>query len=59
VHYPLPLHLQPVFDHLGLREGRFPASEAAGRRVISLPMHPYLTEAEQVTVVEAVKESVG
>ncbi len=59
VHYPLPLHLQPVFDHLGLREGRFPASEAAARRVISLPMHPYLTEAEQVKVVEAAKESVG
>jgi UDP-2-acetamido-2-deoxy-ribo-hexuluronate aminotransferase len=59
VHYPLPLHLQPVFEHLGQGEGRFPVSEAAARRVISLPMHPYLTEADQVRVVQAVRESVG
>jgi UDP-2-acetamido-2-deoxy-ribo-hexuluronate aminotransferase len=58
VHYPLPLHLQPVFEHLGLREGRFPASEAAARRVISLPMHAYLTEEQQRQVVTAVRESV-
>jgi len=59
VHYPLPLHLQPVFEHLGQREGRFPVSEAAARRVVSLPMHPYLTEADQVRVVQAVRGSVG
>jgi UDP-2-acetamido-2-deoxy-ribo-hexuluronate aminotransferase len=57
VHYPLPLHLQPVFEHLGLRAGRFPVSEAAARRVISLPMHPYLTEDDQARVVRAVVES--
>jgi len=59
VHYPLPLHLQPVFEHLGLGEGRFPASETAARRVISLPMHPYLTEADQVKVMQAVRQAVG
>jgi len=59
VHYPLPLHLQPVFEHLGQREGRFPVSEAAARRVISLPMHPYLTEADQAQVVKAVRQAVG
>jgi len=59
VHYPLPLHLQPVFEHLGQREGRFPVSEAAARRVISLPMHPYLTEADQGRVVQAVRQSAG
>jgi UDP-2-acetamido-2-deoxy-ribo-hexuluronate aminotransferase len=59
VHYPLPLHLQPVFEHLGQGEGRFPVSEAAARRVISLPMHPYLTEADQVKVVRAVREAIG
>jgi UDP-2-acetamido-2-deoxy-ribo-hexuluronate aminotransferase len=59
VHYPLPLHLQPVFAHLGQGEGRFPVSEAAARRVISLPMHPYLTEADQVKVVRAVREAIG
>ena len=59
VHYPLALHMQPVFEHLGHREGSFPVSEAAARRVISLPMHPYLTEEQQVQVVRAVREAVG
>ena len=57
VHYPLPMHLQPVFAHLGQKEGTFPHSEAAARRVISLPMHPYLAEADQVKVVAALKEA--
>jgi len=59
VHYPLALHMQPVFAHLGLPEGSFPFSEAAARRVISLPMHPYLTEEQQVAVVQAVREASG
>jgi len=59
VHYPSPLHLQPALAHLGMREGRYPAAEAAARRVISLPMHPYLTESEQARVVQAVRESVA
>ena len=33
----------------GWAPGSFPVSEAAGRRVISLPMHPYLTEEQQAT----------
>jgi UDP-2-acetamido-2-deoxy-ribo-hexuluronate aminotransferase len=59
VHYPKPLHLQPVFEGLGQREGRFPAAEAAAGRVISLPMHPYLTEADQTKVVRAVRAAAG
>lgn len=58
VHYPVPLHLQPVFAHLGQGVGSFPVSEAAGRRVLSLPMHPYLTEDQQARIVTALKESV-
>ena len=58
VHYPVPLHLQPVFANLGHGVGSFPKSEAAGHRVLSLPMHPYLSEAHQVQVVQALKESV-
>jgi UDP-2-acetamido-2-deoxy-ribo-hexuluronate aminotransferase len=57
VHYPMALHMQPVFAHLGLREGSFPSSEAAARRVISLPMHPYLTEGDQDRVVTAVSQA--
>ena len=43
VHYPLPIHLQPVFSYLGLPGGIFPVSENASRVVMSLPMHPYLS----------------
>jgi UDP-2-acetamido-2-deoxy-ribo-hexuluronate aminotransferase len=56
VHYPVPLHLQPVFSYLNQGPGSFPASEAAAERVISLPMHPYLTEDQQQRVVQALKE---
>jgi UDP-2-acetamido-2-deoxy-ribo-hexuluronate aminotransferase len=58
VHYPMSLHEQPVFSHLGQPVGTFPVSEAAARRVISLPMHPYLTEEQQRTVVAALAEAV-
>jgi UDP-2-acetamido-2-deoxy-ribo-hexuluronate aminotransferase len=58
VHYPMSLHQQPVFDYLGQREGAFPLSEAAARRVISLPMHPYLTEEQQEKVIGALREAV-
>jgi UDP-2-acetamido-2-deoxy-ribo-hexuluronate aminotransferase len=59
VHYPLALHMQPVFENLGQREGSFPASEAAARRVISLPMHPYLADEQQQAVVDALAQAVA
>lgn len=55
VYYPKCLHEQPVFAPLGYKWGEFPASEHASRHVISLPMHPYLTEAEQDQIVAAVR----
>jgi UDP-2-acetamido-2-deoxy-ribo-hexuluronate aminotransferase len=58
VHYPVPLHLQPLFAACGLREGAFPVSERAARRVISLPMHPYLGEEDQRRVVGALRAAV-
>lgn len=58
VHYPVPLHRQPVFAHLKQSEGAFPVSEAAGRRVLSLPMHPYLTADQQAQVVKALADVV-
>lgn len=54
VHYPVPLHLQPVFSGLGFQRGSFPVSEFAGARVMSLPMHPYLSENEMNYIVDRI-----
>ncbi len=59
VHYPAPLHLQAAMAYLGYKPGDFPHAEKASRCVISLPMHPYLQEAEQLKVVEAVKHALA
>jgi UDP-2-acetamido-2-deoxy-ribo-hexuluronate aminotransferase len=48
-----------VFANLGYRKGDFPIAEKAGDRVMSLPMHPYLSEADQNKVVQALKEAVS
>ncbi len=52
VYYPLPLHLQPVFENLGYKLGDFPESEKAAEEALSLPMFPELKTSEQEYVVE-------
>lgn len=59
VYYPKCLHEQPVFASCGNKWGDFPESEKASREVLSLPMHPFLTESDQDLVVETLKEAVG
>ena len=54
IYYPLPLHLQPAFAHLGYTSGQLPASESASREVLSLPTYPELSEAQQEQVVRSV-----
>src|SRR5436190_14710932 len=53
VYYPKCLHEQPVFSKLGYKLGDFPESEKASREVLSLPMHPFLSETDQDAVVKA------
>jgi len=54
VYYPKCLHEQPVFANNGCKWGDLPESEKASREVISLPMHPFLTEEEQDRIVRSV-----
>jgi len=53
VYYPKCLHEQPVFARYGYARGDFPNAERAAQEVLSLPMHPFLTTAEQDRIVEA------
>jgi dTDP-4-amino-4,6-dideoxygalactose transaminase len=55
IYYPLALHLQPCFAHLGYRRGSLPVAEAAMDSVISLPIYPEMTQEQQDTVIEAVQ----
>lgn len=59
IYYPRPLHLQPAFSVLGGQEGDLPESEKASREVLSLPMHPYLSDAEVDAVSAALLEALG
>ena len=52
IHYPVPVHLQGAFEHLGHGPGDFPVTERAAETMLSLPMHPHLTADQQEFVVE-------
>lgn len=55
VHYPVPLNRQPALA----TDASVPAADAAAERVLSLPMHPYLSEEDQDAVVDALRAAVG
>lgn len=59
VYYPLSLHLQPAYAHLGYQPGQLPKAEQASREVLSLPMFPELTMEQQEQVAFALKDSFG
>jgi dTDP-4-amino-4,6-dideoxygalactose transaminase len=59
VHYPVPIHLQRAFRWLGKRAGSFPVAEAAAKRVISLPIFPGISPAEQERVVSVLAEAMN
>jgi len=59
IHYPIPLHQQKAYQHLGYKTEDFPVTERVAREIISLPMFPQLSHPQQDEVVAAVKEFVG
>nr|QGT50333.1 aminotransferase [uncultured Helicobacter sp.] len=53
VHYPLPLHLQECFAFLGYKKGDFPVSERVAEEIFSLPFSAFITQEEQIKVIES------
>ncbi|KAB8333973.1 DegT/DnrJ/EryC1/StrS family aminotransferase [Scytonema tolypothrichoides VB-61278] len=56
IYYPRPLHLQPVYENLGYKEGQLPVAEQASQEVLSLPMFPELSEEQQNHVIYSLKD---
>jgi len=57
LHYPIPLHLQPAYEHLGMKRGSLPVTEAVADRCISLPVYPEMTDEQVETVATTLKEA--
>jgi dTDP-4-amino-4,6-dideoxygalactose transaminase len=58
IHYPIPLHLQEAYLHLGHKHGDFPVAEKVSSEILSLPMYPQLTEEQQHAVANRIMEIV-
>lgn len=58
IHYPIPLHQQKAYEHLGYKSGDFPVTERVTREILSLPMYPQLREEQQNQVVGRIVEFV-
>lgn len=56
IHYPIPLHLQPVYAHLGYKRGDFPITEKVSDEIVSLPIYPELTFEQVDFICEKIRE---
>lgn len=56
VYYPKPLHMHPFFIKMGYKGGDFPVAEKASTEVLSLPVHPALTDGDINMIIEKVGE---
>jgi dTDP-4-amino-4,6-dideoxygalactose transaminase len=56
MHYPIPLHMQDAYKHLGYTTGSFPVAESQMDRILSIPMYPELKEIQIQYVVDKIKE---
>jgi dTDP-4-amino-4,6-dideoxygalactose transaminase len=54
IHYPVPLHLQKAYENFGYKPGDFPVSEKVASEILSLPLYPGITSAQQHEVVKQV-----
>jgi dTDP-4-amino-4,6-dideoxygalactose transaminase len=55
IHYPVPVHLQPAYrNRVSIHRGALPETELAARQVLSLPMHPQLSDAQVERVCEVI-----
>jgi dTDP-4-amino-4,6-dideoxygalactose transaminase len=59
IHYPVPVHLQEAYRHLGYRRGAFPVAERCASEFVSLPIYPELTHAQVQEVIQAVKAAIA
>ncbi|WP_454718433.1 DegT/DnrJ/EryC1/StrS family aminotransferase [Caulobacter segnis] len=55
VYYPVPMHVQAPYAHFPRGEGGLPVTEAKAETVLALPMHPYLGEADQQKIIDAIR----
>lgn len=58
IHYPIPLHLQDAYRHLGYAAGDFPVAERVASEILSLPMFPGITREMQTIVAEELRKAV-
>ena len=56
IYYPIPMHQQTAFKYLNPDDNRCPVSERIAKTVLSLPIHPYLSENDQDMICEAVRD---
>ncbi|GAA5097644.1 DegT/DnrJ/EryC1/StrS aminotransferase family protein [Bartonella acomydis] len=56
IYYKTPLHQQPAYEHFPYVKGSLAVSQSLGEHVLSLPMHPYLTQNEQDMIIQKIRD---
>jgi len=56
IHYPIPLHLQPAYEHLNYKKGDFPVAEKHAEEILSIPLYPEITNEQINYIVNKIKE---
>ena len=56
IYYPIPIHRQPAYAHLGFKQGSLPATEQLCSEVLSLPIFPELKDEQQQVVIDTLRQ---